>query len=149
MKITRAMFITVLYRLEGSPEVEGDSKFGDVGAKSYYEKAVIWGEKNGIIKGIGDTKYAPNNEIKREQIAAIMHRFANYKKVDTTVGENTNILSYDDFSKISEYAISPIQWVVGSGIMKGKTNSTINPADSATRAEIATILMRFVATLKA
>lgn len=147
-EITRAMLVTILYRLEGEVEVSGDSKFEDVVSGSYYEKAVIWAEANGIVNGISDTEFAPDNKITREQIVAIMFRFANYKGIDTSVGENTNILSYDDVGKVSEYAIPAMQWAVGSGLMKGKTASTLNPTDTATRAEVVTILQRFIETNK-
>ncbi len=104
----------------------------------------MWAEKNGIANGISKTKFAPDQNITREQIAAIMHRYAQYKGYDVSVGENTNILSYDDFDSISEYAIASMQWAVGSGLIKGKSESTLNPLDNATRAEIAAILHRFI-----
>ena len=147
MEINRAMLVTVLYRYEGEPEVKGASKFEDVVSGSYYEKAVIWAESKGIVNGVSDSRFAPENKITREQIVAIMFRFANYKGMDTSVGENTNILSYEDIEKVSEYAIPAMQWAVGSGLMKGKTNVTLNPTDTATRAEVATILQRFIESI--
>ena len=83
-------------------------------------------------------------DITREQMAAILYRYANYKKIDTQVGDNTNILSYDDYNDISEYAIPSMQWAAGSGLMVGKTDITLNPKDNATRAEAAAVFMRFV-----
>ena len=77
-------------------------------------------------------------------MAAILYRYANYKKIDTQVGDNTNILSYDDYNDISEYAIPSMQWAAGSGLMVGKTDTTLNPKDNATRAEAAAVCMRFV-----
>ena len=142
--LTRAMLVTVLYRAEGEPEVTNEIIFDDIDKDSYYEKAVMWAEKNGIANGISKTEFAPDQNITREQIAAIMHRYAQYKEYDVSIGENTNILSYDDFDNISVYAIVPMQYAVGSGLMKGKTTSTLNPLDSATRAEIAAILHRFI-----
>ena len=136
--------ITVLYRAEGEPEVTGETTFEDVDSGAYYAKAVVWGQQNGIIKGYSETEYAPEQDILREQIAAIMHRYAQYKGYDVAVGENTNILSYDDFDSISEYAIVSMQWAVGSGLIKGKSESTLNPLDNATRAEAAAILHRFI-----
>lgn len=141
--MTRAMFVTVLYRLVGEPEVSGESKFVDVVEGSYYEKAVIWAEQNVIVKGISDTEFAPDVEITREQMSAIMHRFAKYMKYDVSVGDDTNILSYEDFAEISEYAIPSMQWAVGTGLMKGQTDSTLNPRATTTRAEVATLLQRF------
>lgn len=142
--ITRAMMITVLYRAEGEPEVTGKATFEDIDENAYYAKAVVWGQQNGIIKGYSETEYAPEQDILREQIAAIMHRYAQYKGYDVSVGENTNILSYDDFDSISEYAIASMQWACGSGLIKGKSERTLNPLDNATRAEIAAILHRFL-----
>lgn len=142
--MTRAMFVTVLYRLAGEPEVTGESKFADVIKDSYYEKAVIWAEQNEIVKGISDTEFAPDVEITREQMSAIMHRFAEYMGYDVSVGEDTNILSYEDFAEISEYAIPSMQWAVGTGLMKGQTDSTLNPRATTTRAEVATLIQRFI-----
>ena len=144
IEMTRAMLVTVLYRAEGEPSVEGSIPFADVDSAVYYANAVIWGQQNGIIKGYSETEFGPYDKITREQIAAIMHRYAQYKGYDVSVGENTNILSYDDFDSISEYAIPSMQWAVGSGLIKGKSESTLNPLDNATRAEIAAILQRFI-----
>ena len=141
---TRAMMVTVLYRVEGEPAVNRSIPFADVDMGAYYANAVIWGQQNGIIKGYSETEFGPDDKITREQIAAIMHRYAQYKGYDVSIGENTNILSYDDFDSISEYAIPSMQWAVGSGLIKGKSESTLNPLDNATRAEIAAILHRFI-----
>ena len=142
--VTRAMFVTVLYRAAGEPEVNKSVPFADVAADSYYANAVIWAEQNEIVKGISKTEFAPDDNIIREQITAIMFRYAKYKGYDVSVGESTNILSYTDFEEISEYAIEAMQYAVGSGLMKGKTETTLNPKDNATRAEIAAILQRFI-----
>ena len=143
-KLTRAMLVTVLYRVEGEPATNRSIPFADVDMGAYYANAVSWAKQNGIVNGVSETEFAPNDNITREQIAAIMHRYAQYKGYDVSVGENTNILSYDDFDNISEYAIASMQYAVGSGLMKGKTASTLNPKDNATRAEIAAILHRFI-----
>lgn len=146
--ITRAMMIAVLYRAEGEPEVTGAATFEDVDENAYYAKAVVWGQQNGIIKGYSETEYAPEQDILREQIAAIMYRYAKYKGYDVSIGENTNILSYEDFDEISEYAVASMQWAVGSGVIKGRTESTLNPNTYATRAEITAMLHRFMETNK-
>ena len=143
-KITRAMMITVLYRADGEPEVTGKVTFKDVDENSYYTNAVIWGQQNEIIKGYSETEFGSNDNITREQIATIMHRYAKLKGIDVSVGENTNILSYEDFDDVSEYAIPSMQWAVGSGLIKGRTEKTLNPKDTATRVEIAAILHRFM-----
>ncbi len=142
--LTRAMLVTVLYRAEGEPEIINDKSFADVENGSYYEKAVAWAKANGIVNGTSATTFEPNVSITREQIAAIMHRYADFKGHDVQVGENTNILSYDDVHHVSEYAIGAMQYAVGSGLIKGKTESTLNPLDNATRAEAAAILERFI-----
>ena len=143
VSMTRAMLVTVLYRLEGEPATNKSIPFADVDMSSYYANAVIWAKQNNIVNGIDDTNFAPNGEITREQLATILYRYANYKGIDVSVGENTNILSYDDFSELSEYAIPAMQWACGSGIITGRTISTIAPKGTATRAEVATMLMRF------
>lgn len=142
--LTRAMLVTILHRLEGEPEIANDESFADVASGSYYEKAVAWAKEKAIVKGISETAFAPETNITREQMAAIMHRYADFKGYDDSVGENTNILSYSDFDAISEYAIASMQYAVGSGLMKGKTDTTLNPLDNATRAETAAILHRFI-----
>lgn len=115
---------------------------------SWYANAVIWAQQNGIVSGVTENEFAPDSNITREQIATIMYRYAQYKRYNVSVGENTNILSYDDAESISEYAIASMQYAVGSGLINGKTNLTLNPKDNATRAEIAAILQRFIEASK-
>lgn len=142
--MTRAMLVTVIYRLENEPAVNKSIPFVDVKAGEWYSNAVTWAQQNGIVSGVSETEFAPNKDITREQMAAILYRYAQYKKHDTSVGENTNILSYDDAFDISEYAYSAIQWMVGAGLLKGETESTINPQGNCTRAQVSTILMRYL-----
>lgn len=142
--LTRAMLVTILYRTEQEPKATGASTFEDVKAGAYYENAVSWAQDNGIVKGYSDTEFRPDEIIIREQIAAIMHRYAQYKGYDVSDGENINILTYDDAQLISEYAIPSVQYAVGSGLLKGDTQRTLNPKGDATRAEFAAILHRFV-----
>ena len=139
---TRGMIVIILYRLEGSPEVE-NSTFTDVANTEYYAKAVAWGEANGIVKGYGEGIFGPNEIITREQLAAIMYRYSNYKKYDTSVGEDTNILSYNDISELSEYAVSSMQWACGESLVSGIGNNLLAPRGNATRAQVAMILMRY------
>ena len=139
---TRGMIVTILYRLEGSPEVSM-STFTDVANTEYYAKAVAWAEKNGIVNGYGEGKFGPNDVITREQLAAIMYRYSNYKKYNTSVGEDTNILSYNDISELSEYAVSSMQWACGAGLVNGIGDGKLAPKGNATRAQLATILMRY------
>ena len=142
--VTRAMLVTVLWRANGMPQTDYIIPFSDVGADDYYTEAVRWAASEGIVNGISEKEFAPNRNITREQIATIMFRYANYKKYDVPAGEDTNILSYTDAESISEYAVPAIQYAVGTGLMNGKTNNTINPQDNATRAEIAAIMQRFL-----
>ena len=139
---TRGMIVTILYRLEGSPEVSM-STFTDVANTEYYAKAVAWAEKNGIVNGYGEGKFGPNDVITREQLAAIMYRYSNHKKYNTSVGEDTNILSYNDISELSEYAVSSMQWACGAGLVNGIGDGKLAPKGNATRAQLATILMRY------
>ncbi len=140
--LSRAMLVTVLYRLEGSP-VAGSATFSDVADGLWYSDAVAWAAENEIVNGIGHGKFAPEQDITREQMAAILYRYATYKGYDTSAGEDTNILSYTDALEISEYAVPAMQWTAGEGLITGRTASTLAPQGTATRAEVATILMRF------
>lgn len=142
--LTRGMLVAILYRSEGEPQAGKAHTFADVEPGAYYEKAVSWAQEQGVVKGVSETEFAPNDPITREQIAAILYRYAQYKGRDLSAGENTNILSYSDFDHISEYAIPALQWAAGMGVICGKTEATLNPQDSATRAEIAALLHRFL-----
>lgn len=137
--ITRGMFVTVLHRIDGEPETDGDYSFTDVPENAYYADAVAWGSANGIIAGYSDTEFAPDDKITREQMAAILWRYAKYKDADVSVGEDTNILSYTDAYDISEYAIPAIQWVCGAGIITGFEDNTLRPKDNTTRAQAAVV----------
>lgn len=142
--LTRAMLVTVLYRLEGEPATNKSIPFADIDMGAYYKNAVIWAQQNDIAVGISETEFAPNENITREQIAAIIYRYAQYKEYDVSVGASTNILSYDDFADISEYAVPSVQYAMGSGLLKGRTEAELNPKDNATRVEAAAILHRFI-----
>ena len=142
-EITRAMMVTVLHRADGTPEAAASS-FEDVQADAYYAKAVAWAQKNNIVLGISNEQFAPDQNITREQIAAIIYRYARYKGQDVSAAEKTDITSYADYSEASDYAIGALAYMVGSGIMKGRTDSTLNPKDYATRAEISAVMQRFL-----
>lgn len=140
--LTRAMLVTVLYRNTGEPAVNEIIPFADVDMGSYYANAVSWAKQNGIVSGVTENEFAPDSNITREQIATILFRYAQYKGMEAiTLGEN---LHFVDSDEISEYAISAMNWAVGKGLMKGKSETTLNPKDNATRAEIAAILQRFI-----
>ena len=138
---SRAMIVTILYRLEGSPAVTGKHGFNDVKTGSWYDNAVAWAAANGIVTGYSDTEFGPSNNITREQMAAIMHRYANYKKYDTSKAGDLN--AFSDKASLSSYATGSMSWAVGSGIISGKGGGNLVPRAGATRAEAAAILQRF------
>ncbi len=141
--LTRGMLVTILYRNEGEPATEEDTEFDDVEDSSYYEKAVTWAQTNGIVNGVTGNLFAPNANITREQIATIIYRYAEVKGMNA-VNMAENLIEFADSNEISEYAVSALNWAVGCGLINGKTPTTLNPQDNATRAEIATILQRFI-----
>ena len=139
---TRGMIVTILYRMEGQPAVSRDCPFTDVASGSYYERAITWAAANGIVTGHSSTIFAPDASITREQLAAILYRYAVYKGLDVSAGENTNILSYEDFASLSEYAIPAMQWACGAGVLYGFGGSLL-PDAPANRLQAAAILHRF------
>ena len=143
MTTTRSMVATILWRLEGSPVVDYAVPFDDVDLDSWYGEAVRWAASEGIITGYGNNKFGPDDLITREQMATMLHRYAQYKGYDVSIGENTNILSYTDAADVGEYAIPAMQWAVGAEIINGTSDRTLSPEGDATRAEVAVILMRF------
>jgi len=145
--MTRAMLVTVLHRLEDEPEAEGEMPFADCAEDTWYSEAVIWAHESGIIKGVSETEFAPNDNVTREQLAVILHRYAKYKGVDVSSGEDTNILSYEDAFSISEWAFEALQWACAEGIVNGSDGSLL-PQDSATRAEASAMLVRYLAAVK-
>ena len=142
---TRAMVVTIIYRLAGSPGVSGTSDFTDVPAGAWYADAVTWAAKRGIVEGMTATTFDPNDAVTREELAAMLYRYAKHKGYDTSAAENTNILSYNDAGSISEYAFEALQWACGEGIINGTGGGSLEPGGSATRAQLAAMLYRFCA----
>lgn len=140
---TRGMIVTMLYRLEGEPRVTTGSAFDDVDAAMYYVDAIAWANANGIVTGYDEATFGPNDAITREQMAAILYRYAQYKGYDTTQG-GMAIREYADYESISEYALIAMDWAVNAGLVTGTTSSTLTPDGSAVRAQVATIFMRFM-----
>ena len=140
---SRAMLAQILWNMEDKPVVNYALSYTDVDGEAWYAEAVRWAASEGIVNGMGNNLFAPAQDITREMLVTILHRYAQKKGVDVGVGEDTNILSYDDAADVSQWAASAMQWAVGSGLLTGRTDSTLNPRDSATRAEIATIMMRY------
>ena len=140
--LSRAQLCQIIYNMEGQPATSGSSVFTDVADGAWYADAVTWAASQGIVGGYGNGLFGPEDNITREQLASILYRYAQSKGYDTSVGENTNILSYTDALEISEYAIPAMQWACGAGIIQGN-GGYLDPQGNATRAEIATMLMRF------
>ena len=140
-KVTRAQLVTILWRMEGSPVVNYLMTFEDVPQDAWYAEAVRWATAEKIVNGYSSFEYGSNDEITREQMATMLYRYMQYKGYD--ISTKADINSYTDFDNISEYAVEAIQYAVGSGLIKGKSANTLNPKDTATRAEIATLMQRF------
>ena len=139
---TRGMMATILWRMEGSPAPKGKNSFTDVEAGKWYADAITWTAENGIFAGYGKDKFGPDDPITREQLAAIFYRYADYKGYDLTVKGNLD--KFKDADKITDYAKTAMQWAVGNGLVKGKSGNLLDPQGTATRAEIAAMLHRFI-----
>lgn len=139
--MTRAMLVTVLYRLEGEPTVTGRSSFTDVRSGAYYEKSVIWAAANGIVTGTDSTSFSPDTKVTREQLAAILYRYAQYRKLDTDASAKLN--RFTDADSVSAYASEALGWAVSEGLINGASGKLM-PKGDATRAQVAAILHRFV-----
>ncbi len=138
---TRAQLVTILYRLEGQPAVSGDLPFTDVEAGTWYTNAVGWAAQNGIVNGVGDDTFAPGNDLTREQLVTILYRYAESKGYD--VSASADLAGYPDGEEIQAYAREAMAWAVAENIIQGMEDDTLKPAGNASRAQIATILMRF------
>ncbi len=143
-KLTRGMMVTVLWRLEGEP-TGSEAAFDDVSENAWYAEAVNWAAENGIVNGYGDSKFDPNGEITREQMAVMILRYAQHKSHD--VSAKGDLGSFTDGGETSGWAVESVEWAVGAGLLNGMGNNVLSPDGSATRAEAATILMRFSETI--
>ncbi len=141
--LTRAMFVAMLYRMEGSPEVSGTAPYSDVPAGAYYEKAVIWASANGVVYG-SNGKYDPDGKITREQMAAMMRRYAAFCQIDTS--DRADITSFGDAARVSSWAREDMRWAVAVNLLYG-SGGNLNPTNHATRAEAASILKRFAVNI--
>ncbi len=140
--LTRAMIVTILYRMAGSPSVSGSSDFTDVAAGKWFAKAVAWAAANGIVNGYGDSLFGPNDPVTREQLAAILYRYAVYGGM-TAVTLEENLGSFADTVQLSAYAIQAMNWAVGQGLING-SGSNLVPKAQATRAQVAAIIHRYL-----
>lgn len=145
--MNRAMLVTVLYRMEKEPTAEGDGKrFADVPAGAYYAKAVAWASDKGIVAGYSETQFGPEDTITREQLAVILNRYTTYKGYNTS--KSADLAAFQDADQISEWARVPVQWANAMKLLNGRTSTTLAPKGSATRAEVAKILVTFLDTVK-
>ena len=144
--LTRGMVVTMLYRLEDEPRVTGSSGFDDVASGAWYADAVTWAAENGIVNGVSDAEFAPNDNITREQLAAILYRYAEHNDYD--VSGRDDLSEFTDRDSISGYALDAMRWAVDEGLITGVTDTTIEPLGTATRAQAATMFMRFMSTVK-
>ena len=142
---TRAQLVTILYRLEGEPEVSGTSGFTDVEADIWYTDAVAWAAQNGIVNGVSDTEFAPGDDITREQLAAILYRYAACQGYD--VSQRADLSGFGDASSISGYAQEALSWAHAQGLVLGFEDGSLRPQGTASRAQIAAVLMRFLAAV--
>lgn len=140
-KINRGMIVTILWRMENMPIVEASHNFVDVKPNDYFAQAVAWAYGNGITKGKTDTLFDPNGTLTREELVTFIQRYAQYKNIDTN--SNYDLSKYVDSNTISNFALTPMKWAVEKGIITGTSDTTISPKGSATRAQVAIIIMRY------
>ena len=141
-KLTRGMIVTILYRMEGNPNNNGKSKFTDVDSNEWYAKAVKWAVDNGIVHGYdGTSKFGPNDNIIRQDLAGILRNYAKYKKKNVNV--KADLTKFKDYKKVDSYANTSMQWAVGKGVITGNSDGTLNPKGTATRAEAAAMIQKY------
>lgn len=138
---TRAMVATTLWRMDGSPEPEGENSFTDVENGKWYTEAITWAHENGITVGYGDNLFGTNDPVTREQLAAFFYRYAEYKGYDTTITDSLD--RFIDKDDVSDWAKDAMAWAIGYGLIEGRENNVLDPKDNATRAEFAAMLHRF------
>lgn len=139
--VTRGMLVTILYRLDGAPEVSGGCPFSDVPSGGYYETAAAWAAANGIVSGYGDGRFAPGQAVTREELAAILYRYAQYKGYDLSASADLTGFS-DQAAAISSFARPAMSWAKASGLMDGNDTGALAPKGAAARAQMAMILTR-------
>lgn len=138
-KADRATVVVALYRLAGSPEVTAENPFTDVAEDASYRDAVVWAKENNVTNGTSDTTFAPEKEITRQDLVTLIHRYTKNSGKDVSVGEDTNILSYEDVETVKDYAIEAFQWACGAGVISGSDGKLL-PRDNTTRAQLAKII---------
>ena len=144
LAINRGMMVTVLYRMAGSPEVTAENPFTDVPADTWYTDAVIWASENGITAGTSETTFSPTSSLTREQLATFFYRFADFENPDP-IEITGDLTGFTDAGQVASYATDAMKWAIGEGLISGTTETTLSPKATATRAQVATILMRYTA----
>ena len=144
LAINRGMMVTVLYRMAGSPEVTAENPFTDVPADTWYTDAVIWASENDITAGTSETTFSPTNSLPREQLATFFYRFADFENPDP-IEITGDLTGFTDADQVASYATDAMKWAIGEGLISGTTETTLSPKATATRAQVATILMRYTA----
>ena len=140
-KMSRAMLVTVLYRMASPEKVENKQSFLDVSDEKWYSDAVLWASSNGIINGVSETEFAPDSDVSREQMALIIYRFVKLCGFD--ISGEADVSGFEDVENVSDWALEAIKWANKIKLINGTSASTLSPKDTATRAQVATILMRF------
>ena len=140
--LTRGMIVTILYRLEGEPAAPYSGTFTDVPEGEWYAPGVEWAARNGVVNGYGGCKYGPEDPVTREQLAAILWRYAEFRGLPVSVGEDTNFLSYNDVFDIAEYAKLPMFWALETGVISDR-DGELEPGSPALRREVAAAMTAF------
>ena len=143
--MTRGMLVTVLYRAAGSPQAAVTCNFTDLEEGAYYYDAVVWANAHGVVNGISAERFGPNQPVSRQQIAAILHRYASAMEADVTVPEGASLSYYTDAKKVDGYAETGMLWATANGIISGTASGTLSPLSNATRAQVVVMLHRYLA----
>jgi hypothetical protein len=142
MNLDRGMMVTILYRIAGKPEVEGDPTFTDVPTGRYFTAPVVWAADNDITKGISANLFAPDKSLTRQELVTFLYRFAKYMEYDVT--KTTDLSAYTDFARVQPYAVEAFQWAVASGVVNGTSETTLSPENTTTRAQICIMVSRLL-----
>ena len=141
-ELTRAMMVTILYRVAGSPEFEGSNRFADVPADAYYAAPVTWAYTSGITAGVSENMFAPNKSLSRQELVTFLYRYAQLHGKDMTA--SADLSAYTDADKIQPYALVPFQWAVANGIISGTSETTLDPAATTTRVQVSIMVYRML-----
>ena len=144
--LTRAMLAQILYAMESKPEMDGNGAFSDVEESAWYASAVAWAAENGLVSGVGEDRFAPNDLLTREQMALILYRYAQYKDYEIQV-DGEPLERFQDQAEISSWAVEAMTWAVDAGLLSGTGSAQLSPVNTASRAEVAQVLANFCQTV--